>query len=127
MADAVVPITAGSGTNIKTYSDGSSQHVQYVRRHTAATMTLDAWTVSTTAATSRAAADESRVTLAFTNTTSGAVFLRPDSTAPTATTYFLRMDAGDFYEVEDGLVELAWSVLGSAGSTGSLLIWKGTA
>lgn len=127
MADSVVPITAGSGTDIKTFIDASSDHVQYMRSHTATAVTLDAWTTSTTAATSRVAVDETRVSLTFTNASSTDVYIRPDATAPTSTAYYVKLTAGDVYEVPREWVELAWSVVAGASGAGSLNIWKGTA
>jgi hypothetical protein len=127
MADSVVPITAGTGTDIKTYIDAASDHVQYMRPHTGTAVTLDSWTTSTTAATSRAAADETRVCLTFTNASTADIYLRPDSTAPTSSIYYMKLPAGAAYEVPRELVELAWSVVASLSAAGSLHIWKGTA
>lgn len=127
MADSVVPITAGTGTDVKTFLDAASDHVQYVRSHTCSAVTLDSWTTSTTAATSRVAADETRVALTFNNASTADVYVRPDSTAPTSSTYYVKIAAGALYEVPREWVELAWSVIASASSAGSLHIWKGTA
>lgn len=127
MADSVVPITAGTGTDIKTFFDAASDHIQYVRSHTATAVTLDNWTTSTTAVTSRVAADETRVSLTFTNQSTTDIYLRPDSTAPTTTVYYVKIAAGALYEVPREWVEVAWSVLAGASGVGSLLIWKGTA
>jgi hypothetical protein len=127
VADTVVGFTPGTGADIKAYNDGSSDLVQYVRPHTASTSTLDAWTVSTTAATSRVASDEARVALVFTNASTTDVYARPDSTAPTSAAYFVKIPSGGLYEVPPEWRELAWSVLGASASTGALNIWKGTA
>lgn len=127
VGDSVVPITAGTGTDIKTFIDASSDHVQYVRPHTATALVLDSWTTSTTAATSRVAFDENRVSLTFTNASTATVYLRPDATAPTSSIYYVSLVAGALYEVPREWIELAWSVVASASSAGSLHIWKGTA
>lgn len=127
MPDSVVPITAGTGTDIKTFLDAGSDHVQYIRSHSCTAVVLDSWTTSTTAATSRVAVDEARVALTFTNQSSTDVYLRPDSTAPTSSTYYLKLPAGASYEVPREWVELAWSVVAGAAGVGSLHIWKGTA
>lgn len=127
MADSVVAITAGTGTDIKTYLDAASDHVQYVRPHTATGLTLDSWTTSTTAATSRVAVDETRVSLTFTNSSTATIYLRPDATAPTSSVYYVSLVAGALYEVPREWCEVAWSVLASASGVGSLHIWKGTA
>lgn len=127
MADSVVPITAGTGTDVKTFIDAASDHVQYVRPHTGTAVVLDSWTTSTTAATSRAAADETRVSLTFTNASSTDVYIRPDATAPTSAIYYMKLTAGSVYEVPREWVELAWSVIAAASAAGSLHIWKGTA
>ena len=127
MADSVVPITAGTGTDVKTFLDAASDHVQYIRSHTCSAVTLDSWTTSTTAATSRVAADETRVALTFNNTSTTDCYVRPDSTAPTSSVYYVKIAAGALYEVPREWVELAWSVLAAASGVGSLHIWKGTA
>jgi hypothetical protein len=127
VADSVVPITAGTGTDIKTFIDATFDHVQYFRSHTCTAVTLDSWTVSATAVTSRVAADETRVALVFTNTATVDVFIRPDATAPTSTVYFMKLSPGDMYEVPREWVELAWSVVGATAPSGVLNIWKGTA
>lgn len=127
MADSVVGQTPGVGADVKTFLDASSDHVQYIRSHTCTAVTLDSWTTSTTAATSRVAADETRVALTFMNTSTADCYLRPDSTAPTVSVYYVKIAAGALYEAPREWVELAWSVLASASGAGSLHIWKGTA
>jgi hypothetical protein len=127
LADSVVGQTPGTGADIKTFLDASSDHVQYIRSHTGTAVTLDNWTTSTTAVTSRAAADETRVSLTFTNASTTDIYLRPDATAPTSSVYYVKIPANGLYEVPREWVELAWSVLAGASGVGSLLIWKGTA
>lgn len=127
MADSTVPITAGTGTDVKTFLDAASDHIQYVRPHAATAPVLDSWTTSTTPATSRVAADTTRVALTFTNASSTDIYLRPDATAPTTAIYYAKLTAGTLYEVPREWAGLAWSVLAGANSAGSLHIWKGTA
>jgi hypothetical protein len=127
MADSSVPITAGAGTSIKTFLDAATVHVQYVRPHTGAAATVDSWTTSTTAATSRVAADETRTGLIFTNTSTATCYLRPDATAPTAAICMVIVPPGGMYEAVPEWRELAWSVVAAASSVGVLNIWKATA
>jgi hypothetical protein len=127
VADGTVPVTGGTGHDIKVYVDGASAKIQYVRPHTVVTPTLDAWTVTTAGAASRVAADEARTGLAFANASTTAVFVRPDNTIPTVATggWFAKIQPGDLYEVEPEWRELAWSVAGEGASSGTLNIWKG--
>lgn len=127
MPDTAFPVTPGAGRDVKVFQEVSTgDDVQYVRQHTATVMTLDSWPVSATAATSRVAADETRVALVFTNTSAGSCYLRPDATAPTTLVYLIEVPAGGTYEVPVQMVELAWSVVSVANNTGNLHIWKGT-
>src|SRR3954468_16742041 len=114
MADSVIPITAGSGSDVKTFFDAASDHIQYVRPHTATASVLDAWTTATAGAASRVAADETRVALTFKNTSTATVWIRPDATIPTAATCYESLLSGETYEVPERWVELAWSVGSSA-------------
>jgi hypothetical protein len=126
-ADTLVTSTTPA-TNTKVYRETTgSADVQYIRRHTASVMTADAWAMTTVGVASRAAADEARTSLTFTNCGTAIAFMRPDSTIPSASAYYVQLNPGETYEVEDGLTELAWSVSANANSAGNLLIWKGTA
>lgn len=112
MADSSVAISAGVGTNIDTFAVSGGDHQQVVRKAKATAKTNNSWTISTTASTSQIAADASRVAICMLNTGSGRVYLRFDSTGPTATTADMFLEAGDRYEVPETLVTLAISTLG---------------
>jgi hypothetical protein len=117
-SNSTVAVTAGSGTDVKTFLDAASDHQQYVREIRADAETDNSWTVSTTASTSQIAADINRVGLLIVSAATGRVYLRFDSTAPTATSYHWYLDPGDRWEVPSHLCQLAVSMLGaSAGGT----------
>lgn len=119
--------TVGAAT-VKVYTETANPDVQVTREHRATAETLDSWTVTTTGAASRVAADVTRVSLKFFNESTTAVRIRPDSTIPTTSVAaFYEIPAGGLYEVDVADVELAWSVAGRGSSTGALQIWKGTA
>lgn len=112
MAESAVAITAGSGTNIDTYTRSNGDHQQYVRLARGTAETDDVWTVSTTAATSRIAADTSRIGMLITSNATGRVYLRFDATPPTNIAYHWFLDPDDRWEVPYHLVPLAVSMLG---------------
>lgn len=95
----------------------------YVNEARATGSTTNTWTVATTASTSQVAADVSRVFMTINNTSSGRVYLRFDSSAPTSTAYHWFLEAGDRYEVPPWLTTQAVSMLGAvaAGTVVSLL------
>lgn len=119
-SDSNVPITAGSGTTIDTFALAGGDHQQVVREARATAVTTDSWTVSTTASTSEVAADVNRVLVLINNQSTVRVYLRFDSTAPTAATYHWYLDSGDRWEVPAELCTLAISYLGAASGTGSI-------
>lgn len=128
MADSSVPITAGSGTNIDTYAISGGDHQQIVREAKAtATATPNAWTPVTTASTSQVAADASRVAMLMVNNSNTRVYLRFDSTAPTASSFAWFLEPGDRWEVPVQMVTLAVSMLGATAGTGSFLTTPFTA
>lgn len=115
-----VAITAGSGTTVSTFTATAGDHVQVMRNHKATAVTTNTWTIAVTASTSQIAADINRVGLVMVNLGAGKVYLRFDSTAPTATAHHWYLDVGDRYEVPEALTELAISVLGA--SVGGTLV-----
>lgn len=119
----VTPITPGTGADIKMFTDAASDIVQVVRKHKATAVTTNTWTVSTTASTSQIAADVNRVRVLMKNTSTGVVYLRFDSTAPTSAAHHTHLEPQDRYEVPEELTELAVSMLGASanGSVVSLL------
>lgn len=126
MADSAVPITPGSGANIDTYQISGGDHQQIVREARATAITTNTWTVSTTASTSQIAADTSRVAVVMVSLASARVYLRFDSTAPTAAAHHWYLDPGDRYEVPPEMTTLAVSMLG-ASAGGSILSTLATA
>jgi hypothetical protein len=121
VADSSVPVTAGvTGTiaNIDTFAIAGGDHQQIVRMAKGTAEAENAWTISTTASTSQIAADATRLGILMVNMGSGRVYLRWDSTAPTATVCDWYLEAGDRYEVPEYLVTFAVSMLGQfAGGT----------
>jgi hypothetical protein len=124
VADSSVAITAGSGTNIDTFAIAGGDHQQIVREAKATAVTTNSWTVAITASTSQIAADPSRVRVLMVAVgTTGRVWLRFDSSAPTSAIYHVYLDPDDRYEVPIELSCLAVSMLGqtAAGTVQSLL------
>jgi len=119
-SDSNVPITAGSGTTIDTFALAGGDHQQVVREARATAVTTNSWTVSTTASTSQIAADVNRVMVLMANQSTVRVYLRFDSTAPTASTYHWYLESGDRWEVPEHLCTLAISMLGASASSGSM-------
>ncbi|WP_084963749.1 hypothetical protein [Thermoactinospora rubra] len=115
MADSAVPITPGSGANIDTYAVAGGDHQQIVREARATAVTTNTWTVSTTASTGQIPADAGRVAVAMVSLASARVYLRFDSTAPTASSHHWYLDPGDRYEVPAEMTTLAISMLGASG------------
>lgn len=120
MANSSIAITAGSGTPVDTYAVGSGDHQQIVREARGTAESDDFWTVSTTAVTSRIAADAGRVGMLMVSQATARVYLRFDSTAPTVTAFHWYLDPDDRWECPSYLVTLAVSVLG-AGAGGTLI------
>lgn len=118
-ADSSVAITAGSGTPIDTFQLAGGDHQQVVRvARATAVGALNTWTVSTTASSSQIAADANRVALLIVSNASARVYLRFDSTAPTAAAHHWYLDPGDRWEVPAELCTLAVSMIGAtAGGT----------
>lgn len=73
------------------------------------------WAASTTATTSVIAADATRVGVLIVNNTTGKVYLRFDSTAPTSATngHHFYLEASERWEVPEQWSCLAMSVIGS--------------
>lgn len=119
MADSSVAVTPGAGSNIRTFAISGGDHQQVVREARATAVgTLNSWTVSTTASTSQIAADAGRVMVLMVSNASGRVYLRFDSTPPTAAAHHWFLDPGDRWEVPVQLSTLAVSMLGAvAGGT----------
>lgn len=76
------------------------------------------WAASLTATTSVIAADTTRVGLLITNNSTGKVYLRFDTTAPTSATngHHFYLEAGERWEVPDQLSCLVMSVIASIAS-----------
>lgn len=118
MADSNVAVTPGTGATVDTFQVSGGDHQQVVREARATAVTANTWTVTTTATTSQIPADASRVAVTMVSNANGRVYLRFDSTAPTASTHHWFLDPGDRYEVPAEMSTLAISMLGaSAGGT----------
>lgn len=118
MADSAVAITAGAGTSIDTFAVAGGDHQQVVREAPGTAESETFWTASTTASTSVIAADASRTGVRVVNNTTGKVYLRYDSTAPTSATngHHWFLEAGERYEAQPDVRCLAWSVIASIAS-----------
>jgi hypothetical protein len=83
--DSNVPITAGSGTPVDAVLLAGGDYQQVVREAPAtAASAPDSWALAVSATTSKIAADVGRRAVILNNTsTTGTVYLRYDSTAPT--------------------------------------------
>lgn len=118
MADSAVAITAGSGTNIDTYQITGGDHQQVVRHARATAETDNMWLASTTAATSQVAADASRLGVMVVNNSTGRVWFRFDSTAPTSALngHHWYLEPGERWEVPEAWSTLAISMLAQIAS-----------
>lgn len=125
MADADVPITAGTGTNIRCFQKAAGDYDQYVR---AAFGTAKAalgnipWAVTTAGLSNVISPDVTRVGLVMVSQANGTLYMRFDATIPVPATpaYDYYLNPGDRWEVPHELVQLAQSWVGSV-SGGSLL------
>lgn len=117
MADVDIPITAGSGTNIRAFQKASGDYDQYVReaRGTAkATLSNIPWTVTTAGQASVIPADVTRVGLVVVSGANGLVWIRFDATIPTASAYDYYLNPGDRWEVPIQFCQFAQSWAGQA-------------
>lgn len=117
MADVDIPITPGSGTNIRAFQKASGDYDQYVReaRGTArGTLSNIPWTVTTAGLTTVIPADVTRVGLIVVSAANGIVWVRFDATIPTGTTYDWLLNPGDRWEVPVQFTQLAQSWAGAA-------------
>jgi hypothetical protein len=117
VADVDIPITPGSGTNIRAFQKASGDYDQYVReaRGTArGTLSNIPWTVTTAGLTTVIPADVTRVGLIVVSAANGIVWVRFDATIPTGTTYDWLLNPGDRWEVPVQFTQLAQSWAGAA-------------
>ena len=124
--DSAVNITAGTGTPVDGALLAGGDFQQVVREARATAVTLNTWTVSTTASTSQIAADFGRVCVLIVSNASARVYLHFGATAPTASAYNYHLDPGDRWEVPAEWSILAVSMLG-ASAGGTILSTLGTA
>ncbi len=123
MADVDIPVTAGSGTNIRAFQKASGDYDQYVReaRGTAkGTLGNIPWTVTTAGTANVIGADVTRVGLIVVSAANGIVWVRFDGTIPTATVYDWLLNPGDRWEVPVQFAQLALSMAGV--SAGGLIL-----
>lgn len=124
-ANGTVAVTPGTGFDLRTYNPTTGGNVQYTRELSSTAVTHGAWTLSATATTSAIAADVQRVAILMVNNGTARVYIRFDSTAPTATVNHWYLDPGDRYEVLELVCQNAISfVADNAG--GSLTYALGT-
>jgi hypothetical protein len=131
MANSSVPITPGAGANIDAFQIGNNDLQQIIRTakaDTVSTAGAATWTVSSTASTSQIAADETRVSMLIYNGSTVRVYLRFDNTAPvtSGSNAHWYLDAGDRWEVPDGVCQLAISIIGATSGTGTVNFTLGT-
>jgi hypothetical protein len=117
--DVDVPITAGTGTNIRAFQKVSGDYDQYVREAGATakgTLSNIPWLV-TTAGLPAVIAAETRVGLVIVSAATGTVYLRFDTTIPTPSAtpplYDWYLQPGDRYEVPLAFDAVAISMVGS--------------
>lgn len=111
--------------NVGTYIETDGSRIQVVREHSATAITHGTWTLATTGATV-ISADVQRVGLWIVNTGGARVYMRFDTTAPTATVHHWYLDQGDRYEMPYWGTELAISML-AASAVGALTYALATA
>lgn len=107
--------------------DSSTNHVQYVRELQADTSAAPgSYTLSTTATTSAIAADAGRTGVLMVNNGTARVYLRFDSTAPSASSHHWWLDPSERWEVPSAFARVAVSVISVAGASGTLTWLLGT-
>ncbi|HEX7994938.1 MAG TPA: hypothetical protein VF506_13535 [Streptosporangiaceae bacterium] len=132
MAYADIPITAGSGTQVRSFQLGAGDYDQVVREARATAMSAAvAWTATTAGTASVLSADVTRVGLLIVSQATGTVYLRFDSTIPsivagTAPLYHWYLQPQDRYEVPIQYCTLAVSLVAST-SGGFVHLVSGTA
>lgn len=123
MANSSVPVTPGAGVSIDSHQIASGDQQQIIRHVTSDTInaTGTPWTVSTTAATP-IPANENRAAMLIYNASSTRVYVRFDTTTPTAdglnAHWFL--DTGERWEVPWGLCQMTISIVAATAGTGTI-------
>jgi hypothetical protein len=132
LAYADIPITAGSGTQVRCFQTAGGDYDQVVREARATAMSAAvAWTATTAGSASVLAADPTRVGVLIINQATGTVYLRFDSTIPnptagTAPLYHWYLQPQDRYEVPIQYATLAISLVASTAG-GFVHLVSGTA
>lgn len=128
MADGTAAVNAGSGLNVDVFNRASTATVQYVKiaQASAAPSTPTTWTTSLSANTTFVAADDSRTGVLLVNNSNARVYIRYDTTAPTATLHSWRLDSMDRYEVPPEWASRAISVIADTAGVGNVLATLGT-
>jgi hypothetical protein len=117
MPDVDIPITAGTGTNIRSFQRASGDYDQYVRAAfgtAKGTLSNIPWTVTTTGLSAVIAADVTRVGLVIVSGAGGIVWVRFDATIPTAAAYDWLLNPGDRWEVPHEFAQFAQSMAGAS-------------
>lgn len=117
MPDVDIPISAGSGTNIRAFQKASGDYDQYVRAAfgtAKATLSNIPWAVTTAGLSAVIAADITRVGLVITSAASAVVWVRFDITVPTVSAYDYLLNPAERWEVPHEFVQLTQSWAGAA-------------
>jgi hypothetical protein len=127
-----IPITAGIGTNVRSFQLVAGDYDQMVREARATakgTLANIPWLATTAGLSNVIGADPNRVSLVIVNSATGTIYMRYDSTIPTPLAtpplYDWLLQAGDRYEVPQGLCQLAISMAASTAG-GYVLAASGT-
>jgi hypothetical protein len=128
-----IPITAGVGTNVRSFQLAGGDYDQIVREVRASAKGALAnipWLATTTGLINVIGADVSRVSLVLVSQATGSVYMRYDATIPTQNAtpplYDWVLAPGDRYEVPQGFCQLAVSMVASTAG-GYILAAAGTA
>ena len=124
-----IPITAGTGTAVRSFQLAGGDYDQMVRQTMAtAAGSLISWAATTAGTSAVVAADVTRVGLLLVSAATGRVYLRFDATIPVPATpaYHWYIDPGDRYEVPLAFCQLAISMAASV-TGGTVLGVAGTA
>lgn len=123
-----VSITPGIGAPIDTFVKGNGSHDQVFRTARVESITTNAWTISTSASSAQIPADVNRLMLLMVVdfTATARVYMRFDTTNPTASLYHWYLDPGDRYEVPREWCSLPVSMVGAT-TAGTLLSTLGVA
>jgi hypothetical protein len=126
MADGTVAVNSGSGILVDAFIRGTGI-TQYAKAAQATAVATRAnWTTSLTANTTFLGVSDARTCVLLVNNSTARIYLRFDTTAPTATVHDWRLDPMDRWEVPPEWAALAISVVADAAGVGNVLALPGT-